>query len=63
MGKIQWEYNGVQSVLWHTQIFSWLSWPNLKSNIYIPTLKTIQYYTYNISMIYSRYVQELSQNY
>ena len=40
----------VQSVLQHTQI---LSWHNLKSNIYIPTLKINQYYTYDISMIYS----------
>ena len=34
----------------HTQIFSWV---NLKSNIYIPTLKINKYYTYDISMIYS----------
>ena len=48
----------VQSVLWHTQIFSWLSWPNLKSNLYIPTLKTNQYYTYDISMIYAQYTDK-----
>ena len=38
------------------QIFSWLS---LKSNIYIPTLKINQYSSYDISMTYSWYGQEL----
>ena len=53
---VQW----IQFVLQHTQIFPW---HNLKSNIYIPTLKINQYYTYDKSMIYSRYGQELSKNF
>ena len=40
-----WDVQSVQSVLRHRQIFSW---PNLKSNIYISTLKINQYYTYDI---------------
>ena len=39
-----------QSVLQHTQIFSW---HNLKNNIYIPALKINQCYFYDISTIYS----------
>ena len=38
-------------------------WQNLKSNIYIPTSKINQYYTYDTSTIYSWYGQELSKNY